>query len=114
MKLVRKWREGARWRRRHDVAQTAYQRLLKMGKLPAKKRRQWREEYESLDPFALHDQLERGWRPILKSRNLAKSDLTISRLWRTKRRTPKKRKGSESNARAPTFSFSKVLTTGNI
>jgi hypothetical protein len=23
MKLVRKWREGSRWRRRHDVAQTA-------------------------------------------------------------------------------------------
>ena len=36
MKLVRKWREGSRWRRRHDVAQTAYQRLLKMEPCPPK------------------------------------------------------------------------------
>jgi hypothetical protein len=66
MKLARKWREGSRWRRRHDVAQTAYQRLPKMGKLQAKKRRQLREEYESLDPFVLHEELERGLKPILK------------------------------------------------
>jgi hypothetical protein len=66
MKLVRKWREGSRWRRRHDVAQTAYQRLLKMGALPAKKRRELRDQYQSLDPFGLHEQLERDLKPILK------------------------------------------------
>jgi hypothetical protein len=65
MKLVEKHREGARWRRKHDEAQTAYQRLLKMGVLGARKKRQLRELYESLDPFALHEQLEKRLRPIL-------------------------------------------------
>jgi hypothetical protein len=64
MKLVEKHREGARWRRKHDQAQTAYQRLLKMGVLGARKK-QLRELYESLDPFALHEQLEKCLRPIL-------------------------------------------------
>jgi hypothetical protein len=36
MKLVKKWRDGARWRRQHDRPQTAYQRLLALGELPGK------------------------------------------------------------------------------
>jgi len=65
MKLARKWRVGARWRRRHDRPQTAYQRLLQLGALEGKKARQLRELFESLDPFGLHEQLEKRLRPIL-------------------------------------------------
>ena len=31
MKLIKKWRVGSRWIRRHDAPQTAYQRLLAPG-----------------------------------------------------------------------------------
>jgi hypothetical protein len=65
MKLVKKWREGAGWRRKHDRPQTAYQRLLNMGVLTGKKLRQMREVFQSLDPFALHEQLEKSLGPIL-------------------------------------------------
>lgn len=65
MKLVKKWRVGSRWKRRHDLPQTAYQRLLSSGQLSAKARRQLREQYESLDPFELAAQVERRLRRIL-------------------------------------------------
>jgi hypothetical protein len=65
MKLVEKKRIGARWKRQHDAPQTAYQRLLKLGVLTRQKRRQMRERFESLDPFALHQQLEKALRPVL-------------------------------------------------
>jgi hypothetical protein len=65
MKLIKKWRVGSRWRRKHDRPQTAYQRLLNLGVLSARKRRQLHELYHSLDPFQLHDELERRLRPIL-------------------------------------------------
>lgn len=65
MKLVEKTRVGSRWRRKHDQAQTAYQRLLTMNVLPSKTKRQLRDYYQSLDPFQLHDQLEKALRPIL-------------------------------------------------
>jgi hypothetical protein len=65
MKLVQKWREGARWRRKHDRPRTAYQRLLQMGVLAPKKHRQLRDYYQSLDPFALHQELEQHLRSIL-------------------------------------------------
>jgi hypothetical protein len=65
MKLVQKWREGSRWVRRHDVPQTAYQRLLAHGELQAKARRQLRDRYEALDPFVLAAEVERRLKPIL-------------------------------------------------
>ena len=65
MKLVEKRRIGARWRRKHDRPQTAYQRLLTMQVLSARKKRELQELYESLDPFVLHGQLEKALRPIL-------------------------------------------------
>lgn len=52
-KLINKQRDGARIVRRHDELQTAYQRLLAGGQLSGKARRRRREQYESLDPFAL-------------------------------------------------------------
>jgi hypothetical protein len=66
MKLIRKWREGRRWVRRHDKPQTAYQRLLAQKDLSAKARRQLRERLESLDPFKLAQEVERRFKPILK------------------------------------------------
>ena len=65
MKLIEKERVGARWRRKHDEPQTAYQRLLKMGTLSRSKKRELRDYYESLDPFDLHEELEKCLRPIL-------------------------------------------------
>lgn len=65
MKLVQKWREGSRWVRRHDAPQTAYQRLLAHDELSAKARRELRERYAALDPFALAAQVERRLKPIL-------------------------------------------------
>ncbi len=65
MKLIEKQRVGSRWRRKHDKPQTAYQRLLKMDVLSSKRKRELRDQYESLDPFELHDQLEKRLRPIL-------------------------------------------------
>ena len=65
MKLKKKWRVGSRWVRRHDEPQTAYQRLQRHGDLPAKARRQLREQFEALDPFALAAEVERRLKPIL-------------------------------------------------
>jgi hypothetical protein len=55
-----------------------------MGTLPAKKRRERREQYQSLDPFVWHEQLEHGLKPILKMAVAVpeKSGLKISRLRR--------------------------------
>ena len=66
MKLIAKWREGAKWKRRHDQAKTAYQRLLLMNGLNPQNQRRLRDQFESLDPFALHEQLERRLGAILK------------------------------------------------
>ena len=67
MKLVKKWREGSRWVRRYDVPQTAYQRLLGSGQLRRVEAARLREEYASLDPFALATELERRLKAILRS-----------------------------------------------
>ena len=66
MKLVKKWRESSRWVRRHDVPQTAYQRLLASGQLGALQQRRLRDWYESLDPFELAAEVEHRLKPILR------------------------------------------------
>jgi len=65
MKLIHKERIGSRWRRIHDQPQTAYQRLLKIEVLSTHKKRQLKAQYESLDPFELHERLHKSLRPIL-------------------------------------------------
>ena len=75
MKLVEKKRVGARWKRKHDAPQTAYQRLLKLGVLSPRKKRQMRDRFESLDPFALHQQLEKALPRVLAHALEVKSDL---------------------------------------
>jgi len=67
MKLINKWREGSRWKRRYDRAQTAYERLWASGQLDAKAKRQLRDQYAGLDPFALAAEVERRLQKILRS-----------------------------------------------
>ena len=67
MKLIKKWRVGSRWVRRHDAPQTAYQRLLGHGVLRTKAQRQLRDRHESLDPFVLAAKLEKQLKPILEA-----------------------------------------------
>jgi hypothetical protein len=62
---VEKRREGSRIIRRHDEPQTAYQRLLGAGQLQRSARQQLREQYESLDPFALAKAVEQRLKKIL-------------------------------------------------
>lgn len=66
MKLRDKWRQGSRWVRRHDSAQTAYQRLLASGQISPHQRQRLRQYYQSLDPFVLAQQLEQQLNPILR------------------------------------------------
>jgi hypothetical protein len=66
MKLVEKRREGSRIVRKHDAAQTAYQRLVASGQLAAPAARRLREDYTALDPFALAAQVDVRLRPILQ------------------------------------------------
>jgi hypothetical protein len=66
MKLVKKWRVGSRWVRRHDLAQTAYQRLLASGQLKRPHAARLRDHYQSLDPFKLAAEVERRLKPILR------------------------------------------------
>lgn len=65
LKLKRKWREGSHWRRRHEPARTAYERLCDRGMLSREDRRRLKEQHENLDPFVLKDELERRLGPIL-------------------------------------------------
>lgn len=65
LKLKSKWRERSQWKKRYEPARTAYQRLMSAGALPRRARRQLRDYYESLDPFALKAQLEKRLQPIL-------------------------------------------------
>ena len=65
MKLIEKHRVGSRWVRRHDLPQTAYQRLLAHGDLTAKARRQLGDRFHALDSLTLAAEVERQLRPIL-------------------------------------------------
>jgi hypothetical protein len=64
-KLQSKWREGSHWRKRYEPAATAYQRLMKPGVLARGARRELRDEYESLDPFVLAQEVEKQLKGIL-------------------------------------------------
>jgi len=64
-KLKNKWREGSHWRKRYELPQTAFHRLCRPGAIPRQQQQHLRARYETLDPFALQDELERRLRPIL-------------------------------------------------
>jgi hypothetical protein len=65
-KLQEKWRQGSHWRKRYELPKTAYHRLCAPGMLALKARRALRDRYESLDPFALKEELETKLKQILK------------------------------------------------
>ena len=67
LKLREKWRAGSRWVRRHDEPPTAYHRLLASRQISQKQRHRLRDQYESLDPFALAQQLEKRRAPLLRT-----------------------------------------------
>ncbi len=67
LKLEKKWREGSHWRKRYEPPKTAYHRLCAPGMLSLKARRALRDRYESLDPFALKEELESKLKQILKT-----------------------------------------------
>jgi hypothetical protein len=59
VKLLRKTRIGARLRKQYDRPRTPYERLLECPSIPEHSKTLLKERYESLDPFALHDELEK-------------------------------------------------------
>lgn len=71
LKLAEKWRERSHWHKRYEPAQTAYQRLMQSPKLSRKKRRELRDRFESLDPFALKHDVEKRLKKILGGAEVA-------------------------------------------
>jgi hypothetical protein len=69
LKLAQKWRQGSHWRKRYELPKTACQRLCAPGMLGLKARRELRDRYETLDPFALKDELEARLKQILKPKS---------------------------------------------
>ena len=65
-KLVTKHREKSRYKRKHDIPQTPYSRLLKSRKLSPQKRKQLCEIKASLDPIELKLQLEQKLKVLFK------------------------------------------------
>jgi hypothetical protein len=66
MQLVSKSREGGRLRRFHSAPRTPYARLMESPVVDADSKTALREEFEHLDPFALHDEIERKLRAIFR------------------------------------------------
>jgi hypothetical protein len=66
MKLTQKDRLGAKIKRRHDRAQTPCDRLLAHPKVSASQKKKLRQTRASLNPFALHRELEVRLRAILQ------------------------------------------------
>lgn len=64
-KLERKFRKGAKVKRRHDKPKTPCERLLASAEVSAKAKRGLRAELARLNPFELHRRLEDGLRAIL-------------------------------------------------
>jgi len=68
LKLKAKWREGSHWRKSYYPPRTAYERLCDPGQLARQKRRELRDQYASLDPFVLKDELEKRLAQVLRPR----------------------------------------------
>jgi len=65
-KLVSKNRHGAKIQRCHDIPRTPCDRLLECGEIPAARKKELRRERASLDPFLLHQKLERALARVLQ------------------------------------------------
>lgn len=58
MKLVEKTRVGSKYKKKYDVPQTPYQRLMSSGSLSIQQRKHLKERFEGHNPFYLKQQLE--------------------------------------------------------
>ncbi len=58
MKLKEKTRDGAKVRKRYDIAKTPYRRVLESPDVPRAVKERLRRRYEQLNPAALHRQME--------------------------------------------------------
>ena len=66
MQLVAKSRQDGRLRRHHSAPRTPYQRLLSNPKVSEEGKQKLRQEFKSLDPFALHQTIEAKLRAIFR------------------------------------------------
>ena len=66
MQLVSKSREGGKLRRFHSLPRTPYARLIDSPMVSEKATTRLRREFESLDPFDLHEQIEKKLRAIFR------------------------------------------------
>ena len=58
MKLIKKERVGGKVRRRYDIAQTPYQRLMKSGQITKETQKRLKDIYDSLNPAELKRNIE--------------------------------------------------------
>lgn len=66
MKLVKKTRVGGRLKKKYDVPQTPYDRLLKTREIPTAKKQRLTEVYESLNPVKLKADIEQHLKRLTK------------------------------------------------
>ncbi len=79
MQLISKRREGGRLRRIHGKPLTPYQRLMASPKVAPAAKEQLRREFESLDPFELHERIEAKLKAIFRMARKSKKQLPMRR-----------------------------------
>jgi hypothetical protein len=71
MKLKEKYRDGSKVTKKYEGAQTPYQRLQGMKEIPARKRRELKNEYEQHNPAELKRKISKIQQQLLKSAQAA-------------------------------------------
>jgi hypothetical protein len=84
MKLKEKHRDGSKVKKKYEIAQTPYQRLMKMKEIPARKKRELKKEYEQHNPAELKRKIARIQRQLLKSSEAAPKRVERTTLPRNK------------------------------
>ena len=77
MKLIRKIRIGAKIKKQYEKPQTPYERVMKSPFLSDEQKQKLKTQYESLDPFALRQEMEKKLKTyfsLLRKRELAVPD----------------------------------------
>lgn len=64
MKLIRKARIGAKYKREHSKPQTPFHRLMQSESIPAQKKLELQKRYESLNPFLLREQVQKKLKAV--------------------------------------------------
>ena len=66
LRLSRKTRTGSKVHRRYDTAKTPFQRLVESGQLSSETRRSLQQQYDSLNPVTLMDQIQKRQNQLLQ------------------------------------------------